>query len=116
MNIHDIAMVCHNVNKAYCASIGDNSQAEWELAPQWQRDSALAGVRAHVNSGLTMHPEDSHISWMNQKLSEGWKYGPYKDVENKEHPCMVPYNELPTSQQTKDYIFREVVHCLSNFL
>ena len=112
MTIDEIASVCHNVNKAYCEAIGDLSQSEWELAPEWQRQSAINGVKAHINSGLTMLPEDSHISWKKQKESEGWIYGPVKDVERKEHPCMVDYNQLPQSQKIKDYLFREVVHTL----
>lgn len=110
--IEMIAMVAHNVNKAYCQSIGDLSQTEWELAPQWQRDSAINGVKYHIDSGLTALPEDSHVSWMKQKESEGWVFGEVKDPVAKTHPCMIPYSELPLNQRTKDYLFREVVHCL----
>lgn len=107
-----VARICHNVNKAYCFSIGDLSQTEWELAPEWQRQSAINGVKAHWDSKFTMLPEDSHISWMKQKQEEGWIYGEVKDAEKKTHPCMVPYSELPASQRTKDYLFREVVHSI----
>jgi RyR domain len=116
IKIEDIAMVCHNVNKAYCLSIGDATQTEWELAPDWQRQSAINGVKAHLYSDLTMRPEDSHVSWMKQKESEGWVYGEVKDADKKTHPCMVPYDQLPVSQRTKDYLFREVVHCLSSYM
>lgn len=108
-----IAMVAHNVNKAYCFANGDLSQTEWELAPDWQRQSAINGVKAHIDSGLTMLPEDSHVSWMKQKEQEGWVYGEVKDAEKKTHPCMIPYEQLPTNQKVKDYLFREVVHCLA---
>lgn len=90
-----IAKIAHNVNRGYCLSIGDNSQPTWEEAPQWQKDSAIIGVKFH--------------SWMKQKEEDGWKYGPVKDAEKKEHPCFVPYSELPKEQQTKDYLFRAVV-------
>lgn len=113
LSTEQIALVCHNVNKAYCTALGDLSQAEWELAPEWQRQSAINGVKAHIDSGLTMLPEDSHISWMKQKVSEGWIYGPVKDAEAKTHPCMVPYEKLPVHQKVKDYLFREVVHTLA---
>lgn len=109
----EIAAVCHNVNKAYCSAIGDLSQAEWELAPEWQRQSAINGVKAHIDSGLTMKPEDSHISWMKEKVDAGWVYGEVKDVEKKTHPCILPYDRLPQSQKIKDYLFREVVHTLA---
>lgn len=111
--VEEIANVAHNVNKAYCQANGDFSQAEWELAPDWQRQSAINGVKAHIDSGLTMLPEDSHISWKKQKELEGWVYGEIKDAEKKTHPCMVEYNQLPVAQKTKDYLFREVVHTLA---
>ena len=35
--------------------------------------------------------------------------GPVKDPEKKEHPCFLPYDELPLSQRIKDYLFTAVV-------
>jgi hypothetical protein len=110
-----IAEVCHEVNRAYCQAIGDNSQPEWIHAPEWQRVSAIGGVNAHIGSGLEMTPEGSHESWMKQKIADGWKHGPVKDAEKKEHPCMVSYSELPVEQRTKDYLFRAVVHTLAKY-
>lgn len=104
-----IAMLAHSMNKAYCEAIGDNSQPTWEDAPDWQKDSAIMGVTKHLENP-DMTPEDSHVSWMEQKTAEGWKYGPVKDLEKKEHPCYLPYNELPQEQRVKDYIFRQAVH------
>lgn len=68
------------------------------------------GVDLHTMGNFG--PEASHISWMNQKVEEGWVYGPVKDPEAKQHPCMVPFDQLPREQQAKDYIFRAVVHSL----
>lgn len=108
--LDSIARVCHEVNKAYCEALGDNSQPTWEDAPAWQRESARMGVDLHLMGNFG--PEASHISWMNQKLEDGWTYGPVKDPEAKQHPCMVPFDQLPREQQAKDYIFRAVVHAL----
>jgi len=111
MKNEQIAKVAHEVNRAYCQSVGDYTQPKWEDAPKWQIASALAGVELHIrdpNAGV----EDSHVSWMNQKLADGWKYGVLKDEDRKTHPCIVPYNKLSVEQQTKDYIFRQVVHSM----
>src|SRR5690606_16998081 len=81
-----IARVAHEVNRAYCQSIGDFTQPRWEDAPEWQTNSAIQGVAFHLrNPGVT--PEQSHENWMEQKRAEGWTYGPEKDPEKKEHPC-----------------------------
>jgi hypothetical protein len=102
-----IAKLCHEVNRAYCISIGDNSQASWEDAEQWQRDSAIKGVEFCLSGDAT--PEQTHENWSKDKIADGWVYGPVKDPDKKEHPCLVPYNQLPLNQRTKDYLFKAVV-------
>lgn len=111
MNIEKIAQVCHEANRAYCSTIGDDSQVAWSEAPDWQRDSAMKGVKFHFQSlkaGIDPLPSASHDSWLEEKRASGWKYGPVKDAEKKEHPCFVPYHELPLEQRLKDYIFAAI--------
>lgn len=105
-----IAEVCHEVNRAYCEALGDASQPSWSEAPQWQKDSAMLGVDLHCTKDVG--PEASHVSWMAQKLVDGWTYGEVKDPEAKTHPCIMPFDQLPKEQQAKDFIFRAVVHAL----
>jgi len=111
MNVRKIAKVCHEVNRAYCQALGDDSQPSWDSAPEWQQSSALNGVQMHLDNPNAT-PENSHESWLAQKAAEGWKWGPIKDAEAKEHPCFCPYGELPVEQRAKDYLFRAVVHAL----
>lgn len=108
---HDeVAMVAHEVNRAYCAAIGDDSQVPWNEAPFWQRDSATAGVKVALD-GAT--PEQLHGSWSAQKIADGWVYGPVKDAKAKTHPCLVPYAELPKEQQIKDALYGAVVRAVA---
>ena len=107
-----IARTAHEVNRAYCEALGDTSQPAWEDAPEWQRTSARLGVALHL--GADVGPEASHESWMKQKLAEGWVYGPVKRPNLKEHPCIVPFSDLPKEQQAKDFIFRAVVHAMKD--
>lgn len=112
MKINQVARIAHEANRAYCQSIGDDSQPAWEDAPQWQRDSAVDGVRFHLDAwreGKTIPASASHDAWLKEKREAGWKYGPVKDPEKKEHPCFVPYGELPLEQRMKDYLFAAVV-------
>jgi hypothetical protein len=102
------AIQAHEANRNYCQGIGDNSQPEWKDAPQWQKDSAIMGVRAILANPDTT-PEQSHEGWLAQKVADGWVYGPVKDPVLKQHPCMVPYEELPAEQRMKDDIFGSTV-------
>jgi hypothetical protein len=109
--IEQVARVCHEANRAYCETLGDNSQPTWSEAPDWQRDSARNGVKFHFAqhaAGVEPPPSASHDSWLAQKRAEGWKFGPVKDAAKKEHPCFVPYDELPLDQRRKDYIFAAI--------
>lgn len=104
MDTESIAKVCHEANRAYCETLGDASQPRWEDAPEWQRLSAIKGVQ-HAVENPHAPPSASHDSWLEEKRATGWKYGPVKDPERKEHPCFVPYDELPIEQRRKDAIF-----------
>lgn len=106
--LSDIAMVCHEANRAYCKTSGDFSQPPWEEAPEWQKKSAMNGVALHISGDYG--PEASHESWMKEKLNDGWVYGEEKNSELKTHPCLVPFDQLSTYQQGKDYLFRAIVH------
>lgn len=112
MNPVVIAKVCHEANRAYCESLGDNSQPSWEDASVWQKNSALDGVRYHLDNPDSQ-PSDSHENWLKEKEASGWVYGELKDPEKKTHPCMVPYNELPKAQQVKDAIFLSIVRAMN---
>lgn len=107
----DIARACHEANRFYCQAMGDSSQQPWDEAPEWQRTSALKGVEYHL-SNPDSTPEDSHKSWLAEKVADGWVCGPIKDADKKEHPCCVPHSELPIDQQLKDVLFLGIVRKL----
>lgn len=114
LSSQQIAKVCHETNRAYCQVLGDNSQTPWSEAPDWQRESAIAGVQTYIGGPTTITPQRVHEHWVADKEKDGWVYGAVKDPEKKEHPCMVPYSELPPEQKVKDSLFLAVIKALSN--
>jgi len=111
MDDAQIARVAHEINRAYCQALGDNSQQPWETAPDWTRLSAINGVAFH-RANPDASPSHSHEQWLAEKVAAGWSWGPVKDPEKKEHPCCVAYGDLPVDQKAKDYLFRATVHAL----
>ena len=110
--IEATARLAHEVNRAYAASMNE-PQPSWEDAPEWQKDSAINGVKFHLeNPDVT--PEELHVNWMAEKIKSGWVYGPEKDPEKKTHPCLLPYAALGPFQQTKDVLFGTVVSTMSS--
>ena len=104
VTVEMIAQMCHEANRIYCVSLGDFSQGEWNQAPDWQRESAINGVKAQL-ADPDMTPEMSHESWLEEKRKAGWVYGTTKNEETKVHPCFLKYDMLPEDQKLKDTIF-----------
>lgn len=115
LTIQDIARVCHEANRAYCLCIGDGSQFTWDKAPEWQRSSAVNGVQFIIDNP-TSTARASHDSWLKEKREQGWKFGMVKDPAKKEHPCFLPYQELPVVQQAKDFIFAAIARTMLDIL
>lgn len=42
-----------------------------------------------------------HEVWAKSRKDQGWTYGPQRNDQMKQHPCLVPYEELP--EEEKDY-------------
>ncbi len=104
------ARAAHEANRAYCESIGDDSQKAWDDAPDWQKESAVDGVK-HAFDGST--PEQAHERWMDLKKEDGWVYGPEKNPDWKTHPCLVPYDKLPEYQRRKDDLFVAIARAVT---
>ncbi len=45
--------------------------------------------------------ENTHEQWAQQRIQDGWTYGPRNDRE-KTNPCLVPYADLPDSERVYD--------------
>lgn len=60
-----------------------------------------------------------HEVWAKNRIDEGWSYGPVRDDSKRQHPCLIPYDELPesekdydraTSQETLKFILKSGFH------
>ena len=110
--IEPIAKVCHEVNRAYCMALGDDSHAAWESSPEELKNSTRSGISFCIeNTNST--PEQIHQNWVKEKIQAGWVYGAVKDAQLKTHPCIVPYSELPERDRVKDSLFRAVVKAMA---
>ncbi len=106
-----IARWCHEMNRTVQQLIGEEMSPPWGDAPEWMKKSAIIGVSAHKLRPRS--PEETHQLWLDHKKAEGWRYGQVKAPEKKEHPCIVPYAQLPKEQRLKGVIFKAVVEGLA---
>lgn len=42
-----------------------------------------------------------HEAWARNRIEQGWTYGKERSDSLKQHPCLIPYEELPEVE--KDY-------------
>ena len=65
-------------------------------------------------SGISLSPElerlterlaeNAHDLWAAERIAQGWTYGPNRDDAKKQHPCLIPYSELPEREKEFDRI------------
>lgn len=43
-----------------------------------------------------------HDVWAKNRIAEGWAWGPVRNDEKRQTPCLVPYEELPEEEKAYD--------------
>lgn len=107
-----IASICHAINAGLQQALGEPPVA-WAETDDGVRASTIAGVQYHLEHP-DVTPEQSHEAWMKYRIAQGWQLGPVKDVENKIHPNLVPFEQLPIGERAKDHVFRNAIHALKD--
>lgn len=62
----------------------------------------LRAVGEFSGSEVEHLARSEHRRWCAEREADGWRYGPAKDVAQKAHPCLVPYDELAEPQREYD--------------
>jgi hypothetical protein len=114
MSITDIAEIVHEIQRVFCASIGETLPT-WEEAGLNMRSTTMLGVHDLIHNPNATGGF-SHEQWMKHKVAEGYVYGEVRDHVKKTHPSLIPFAELPHNEQTKDHLFVQTVRSLEKFL
>jgi hypothetical protein len=46
--------------------------------------------------------KNAHEVWAQERLAQGWRPGPERNDQRKEHPSLIPYEELSESEKVFD--------------
>lgn len=46
--------------------------------------------------------EHAHEIWSQQRIEDGWQFGPQRDDATKAHPCLIPYAQLSDGEKQYD--------------
>lgn len=65
-------------------------------------DTSQVRLTEDIRELTELLAKNTHDVWARQRLSDGWRYGPQRDDKRKEHPGLVPYEELTDAEQEYD--------------
>ena len=54
-----------------------------------------------LNALIEQISKNVHEVWAQNRMEQGWTYGEERSDALKQHPCLIPYEELPEIE--KDY-------------
>ena len=78
------------------------------------RDTSDVVVPPEIHRLTEMLAKNAHENWASQRIADGWQYGPRRDDAKKEHPSLVPYEELP--EEEKEYDRRTAMETVKTIL
>lgn len=64
-------------------------------------DTSDVRLPEELNELVEKIAKNVHEVWAQSRLQQGWTYGEERSDALKQHPCLVPYEELPEVE--KDY-------------
>lgn len=111
-NIEAISRTVHEAVRAWSFAVDNRSIPEWSQAPAWMQESTRDSVRFVIDNpdaGVGAQ----HNQWMAQKRADGWIYGASRDDDLKTHPSLVPFEDLPETEQQKDRLIINIVQALA---
>lgn len=65
-------------------------------------DTSDIQLPVELNELVEKMAENVHEVWAQSRISQGWTYGAERSDALKQHPCLVPYNELPEVEKAYD--------------
>ena len=71
----------------------------WRPRPAETSGVAVPDEIAALTESLA---RNTHENWAAQRIADGWRWGPARDDARKEHPGLVPYEELPEEEKAYD--------------
>lgn len=115
MTSEKIAQIIHGATAPIGRIACGNPIPVWEDLSVGQRCRAAVAVDDLMRNPHIKEPEDFHDIWANPLYDDGWVWGPVYSLKTKQHPCLVPYDELPDAEKIKDMIWASLIEVFRPF-
>lgn len=88
-----------NDSKNYLITITTETMKSYKPQPIDLSDVELTEDLTELQEAIA---ENAHDIWALDRQAQGWTYGPQRDDNKKQTPCMVPYSQLPDIEKEYD--------------
>ena len=65
-------------------------------------DTSDIQLPKELNDLVELMAKNVHEVWAESRIEQGWTYGEERSDALKQHPCLVPYEELPDVEKAYD--------------
>jgi hypothetical protein len=65
-------------------------------------DTSCITLPADIRDLTELLARNTHDVWARERMQDGWHFGPERNDRRKEHPLLVPYDQLPESEKNYD--------------
>ena len=65
-------------------------------------DTKCIELPADLKELIEEMAKNVHEVWAQNRISQGWSYGEVRNDELKQHPCLVPYEDLCEEEKLYD--------------
>lgn len=67
-------------------------------------DTSSISLSPELEELLELLARNTHERWSEERIRQGWTWGPERDDSAKQHPGLVPYDELTEDEKEFDRI------------
>ena len=65
-------------------------------------DTSSVQLPEELNVLIEQMAKNVHEVWAQSRMEQGWTYGAERNDALKQHPCLVPYEDLPEVEKAYD--------------
>ena len=65
-------------------------------------DTSDVDLSEELNGLIEKMAKNVHEVWAQNRMEQGWTYGVERSDSLKQHPCLIPYDDLPDEEKAYD--------------
>ena len=115
-NAELIGLKCYNEYLKICKEYDEKPTYPdtYPYLPSEYMNGLINQIKRLLNSDEKQDAEKNHDDWCKARIADGWVFGEVKNAENKTHPSLIPYHQLPLPERVKNESFLKIIEQYKN--